>query len=68
MYGMRTIVAVEPLFIVRNVVLHVGRAYTAPSARINATETLVRGFIARSQTRKIGRMPNVQSARADIAE
>lgn len=49
-------------------VLEVGCANIAPSARINATETLVRGFIARSQTRKMGRIPSVQSAQAEMAE
>ena len=42
--------------------------YIAPSARIKATDTFVRGFIARSQTKNIGRMPSVQSAQAEIAE
>jgi hypothetical protein len=68
----RIIVAVEPLQIVSNsALLYQGierDAYTAPIARINATETLVRGFITRSHTRKTGRTPNVQSAQADIAE
>jgi hypothetical protein len=42
--------------------------HNAPSARISATETFVRGFIARSQTRNIGRIPIVQSAHAEMAE
>jgi hypothetical protein len=45
-----------------------GRSYTAPRARITATETFILGLIARSQTRKIGRVPSVQSAQAEIAE
>ena len=40
----------------------------APRARIKATEIFVLGFIARSHTRKIGKMPSVQSATAEIAE
>jgi hypothetical protein len=65
-YGIRTIVAVEPLVLLAfevssrwEIFALKACAYNAPRARIKATETLVRGFIARSQTRKIGRIPNV---------
>jgi hypothetical protein len=44
-----------------------GRYYRAPSPRIRATETLVRGFMFRFQTKKTGRMPNVQSDHVEIA-
>ena len=43
------------------------RTYSAPSDRIKATDTLVRGFILRSHTRKIGRIPIVQSEIAETA-
>jgi len=83
MYGIRTIVAVEPLGDVR--VSHGGReqgvkvtpkgeisggerAYTAPSARIRATDIFVRGLRERSRTRKMGMMiPSVQSPQALMA-
>jgi hypothetical protein len=44
-----------------------GRYYRAPSPRIRATETLVRGFMFRFQTKKAGRIPNVQSDHVEIA-
>jgi hypothetical protein len=44
-----------------------GRYYRAPSPRIRATETLVRGFMFRFQTKKTGRIPNVQSDHVEIA-
>ena len=44
-----------------------GRYYKAPSPRIRATETLVRGFIFKFQTKKTGRIPNVQSDHVEIA-
>jgi hypothetical protein len=40
--------------------------YTEPSARIRATEILVRKFSFRFQTKKIGKMPKVQSAAVTI--
>ena len=43
------------------------RYYSAPSPRIRATETLVRGFMFRFQTKKTGRIPNVQSDHVEIA-
>jgi hypothetical protein len=44
-----------------------GRYYRAPSPRIRATETLVRGFMFRFQTKNTGRIPNVQSDQVEIA-
>jgi hypothetical protein len=44
-----------------------GRYYIAPNPRIRATETLVRGFMFRFQTKKTGRIPNVQSDHVEIA-
>lgn len=64
-------VAVEPLQAVSTGCYHCMNrkgAYIAPRARIRATETFVLGFIARSHTRKIGKVPSVQSATALIAE
>jgi hypothetical protein len=58
-------VAAEPLKIVSPVdgLWYWGReSYSAPSARISATEILVLGFMSRSQTREIGRSARVQSA------
>ena len=44
-----------------------GRYYRAPSPRIRATETLVRGLMFRFRTKKPGRIPNVQSDHVEIA-
>jgi hypothetical protein len=44
-----------------------GRYYKAPNPRIRATETLVRGFTFKFQTKKTGRIPNVQSDHVEIA-
>jgi hypothetical protein len=44
-----------------------GRYYRAPSPKIRATETFVRGFIFRFQTKKIGRVPKVQSDHTEMA-
>jgi hypothetical protein len=44
-----------------------GRYYRAPSPRMSATETLVRGFMFKFQTKKTGRIPNVQSDHVEIA-
>jgi len=43
-------------------------AHMQPTARMAATESLVRKFICRFQTMKTGRMPSVQSATQEIAE
>jgi hypothetical protein len=43
-------------------------AYTAPIARINATDSLVRTFICKRQTTNRGRIPKVQSPTHEMAE
>src|SRR3954470_9612002 len=65
MYGMRIMVAVEPLLIISDKTARRKEyTYIAPRARINATDILVLGLSFKSQTRNIGRIANVQSAKA----
>jgi hypothetical protein len=59
------IVAVEPLELsAMKIGMEFVDTYIAPRARMRATEIFVRGFMFKFHTRKIGRMPNVQSVTA----